>query len=509
MSTIDTGSNGSSPVYTWNRTMRHEEGADRPARQASDQINLTAEQQRQLEESMRQAAGKEDERDVVELDTKPLLFKKSAEVDVEAIKATLERAKQSQQEVDTRIRDVLSRKGIKIASGERMKIGVGSNGRIAVDMDDKEKAREIEKILNGEKGLASEIKESQRIRGEAAKAIQDAIPSYMSVDGLVKLMRDGPTERHAVPPEMTSEDYQNLQFISLFAENPDVLETFNELYSSAGIETGRENNWLAAPQDALATMGRNGMAGIADAVRDYNLSMREMYGNDPEELEARLVSLRDVSIYMDGDGNIKIEGSFGKGKEAERAGKGIVEGILEEVFEADKNEFGESKFKQVARRLVEDHDEQFGDVGKHHHTGMIRIRNGRANAYVSSPEAEAELTGEIQDEVNQMLKDEGVKLEYELQIAVDEKGNIKAVNPPADEMQAKEIESLLDTLTRITKVEGNKAISENREPTLEEGLQGAAQRIAPKLRHLATHRAEGDGWFVRSDSADKQVDEYA
>lgn len=418
------------------------------------------------------------------------------EGDLEALKAALNKAKESQKELDARIRDLLAQNGITIHPGERVTIGV-SGDRIGVTMDDKEKAKEIERILNGDKKLAKEIHKNQHVQGVAAQALKNALPDNTSLRHLAQIAFEGPGPQSLVPEGMTDQEYQNLAFISLFADNPDILESFKELYAPSDISTSRENNYIVTPESTLKDLGRNAMTGITEAVSEYNRQLHLSWGSDLEEIEKRLVSLRDVKLFMDGNGMVTTEGSFGKSRHADNAGKAIVEDILTSVFESYKNEHGESLFKRAADRMVDLHDEEYGDVGHHPHTAMIRILNGQVSTWVSSPEAEKEIEGEIQTEVNAMLHDEGVKLEYELTITVDERGRIVADNLPENALQAEKVESLLDSLSRLIDVETSKKGTSTSEPPCKNDLSDTAKRLAPLMRHLAAHRPDGEKWFRR------------
>ncbi len=416
------------------------------------------------------------------------------------VREALESVKAARKQLQPKIDQALADANIKLSKNEKLKLGV-ANGKISVGgIADKARRKEIEHALNSVNGLAQEIREFQQLEGTAKSQLKQGLRMY-NTDAVFSALADG-----------NSQALSSLSAIPLFADNPDLIEETRALLAPDVIDFSSANNWRADPKSTVEQIGSKAMADIATAVKQYNEEVEKTYQDDPEEVQRRSINLRDIAISMGGDGSVKIEGRLAASEQANIKGQAMIEEILRGVMEADKDEFGRSKWQEATALMVEMHEDEFGDTETYAHTGMVRLQNSHIDAFVSSPEADAAALADIQEEVNALLQHEGIVVEGGLEIAVDDAGRIRAVNPPADPTVAAEIETLLDSLSTMVTAEANQltdASAGTGSQAAEPGLTGTAKRLAPTMRHLAAHRPGGDAWFAPRQPARAPVDMVA
>ncbi len=416
------------------------------------------------------------------------------------VREALESVKVARKQLQPKIDQVLADAGIKLSKNEKLKLGI-ANGKISVGgIADKTRRKEIEHALNSVNGLAQEIYEFQQLEGTAKSQLKQGLRMY-DADAVLSAIADGDTQA-----------LSSLSAIPLFADHPDLIEETRALLAPDAIDFSSANNWRADPKSTVEQIGSKAMADIATAVKQYNEELEKIYQDDPEEVQKRSIHLRDVAISMGGDGSVKIEGRLAASEQANLQGQTMIEDILRGLMEADKDEFGRSKWQEANALMVELHEDEFGDTDEYAHTGMVRLHNSKIDAFVSSPEADAAAMADIQEQVNALLQHEGIVVEGGLEIAVDDAGRIRAVNPPADPTVAAEIDTLLESLSTMVTAEANQLADANAgtaSQATEPGLAGKAKRLAPTMRHLAAHRPGGDAWFTPRQPARAPVDMVA
>ncbi len=498
MSSIDPTATHTTPVYTWRRYQDQDDSQNRTDRRTGsndviDTVELSPEALRILEQSLETTGHKNLDGTVPIPDDKAEAKAKS----VEELKEAIRQAMSAKKGVESKINDILKKNGIQVDLKD-LDIGVSSDNRIAIaGIDDKELAKKIEKALNEDKDLAREIKDYQLLEGVVSQKISKETDGIYTLFAVKEVLYNPNSERFKQARELwAEEEIDGLQTIDFFKGETELVGMVKEMLQSDGIGLSRDNNWLAEPEREIERLGKEAQSNIEAAIYEHNKGVREHY-TDPEEIKEHLWSIANVTITTDATGKVTIEGDLALDAKENSGGKYLGEIYLEAMHKLEKDEFAASMFERASERWVEMHDDEYGDAGQYAHDAAVRIKNGRVDTCISAPEADAKLTEDIQEEVNIMLEDEGVRLDAPLEIYVDDNGRIKATALPNDEQTAEKVEQLLDMLNKNVQVEANKPPAPEGAPEASEkkGLAGAAERIAPMLQHLATHRPDGDRWF--------------
>lgn len=321
-------------------------------------------------------------------------------------KELLEKVKSLKSEITSQIEDVLERSGLSPAAVGKMKIEVDRSGKIVVGGIENEKAlRAVENALNREKGLGKKILQYQ---GEE-KNLSQEVKSYTgaSLYELTQTWKGDVSERifdavEANRPAgqakyLNADYYGRLGFLGTTRDT--VLSTDDVGALSFGdIDFSGEISVMAEPEKSI----KDSLQGVCDAIQSAFDSlngelierMRAAGVSADDERAARsLLSLDNISITVDSDGGIRIEGMLADDEAAHKAGLELVEKLVREMLSSTSdNSYHVNTFLASSRNLADRHGAALGgDAGKHVRVvgeirggavGGIRLDSARAlNSY--------------------------------------------------------------------------------------------------------------------------------
>lgn len=376
----------------------------------------------------------------------------------QAIRERLERLSASRADLDSHIKAILKKNGLKPADSQKLRLEVDSNGKIvAGGLNDKEALRAIEEALNREQGLGKQIKEFQR----ESKALSGDLQreTGMTMEQLVKDMKGGKDDWskkvHMFYTGSVQDDayFSQLQHVDLFREDPELLGMMQDLAADTGIDISGDDRTLSEPERVLKNTLTDTWKKIGEAVDEYNKNvMAKMSGDsamqEPDFAEKYLISLRGAGITVDSNGGIVIEGEFATDARTAADARKILESFAQEMLEITSEDGEINLFKDATERLLDMYKETFkedaaGDavvlasVGSSAMTGEVRL---------SSPSKEAEIKEEAAAKVNALLADMDIETPEPVEIEIDEKGRIRAVNLGDDEMANKIINAAIESI---------------------------------------------------------------
>jgi hypothetical protein len=208
--------------------------------------------------------------------------------------------------------------------------------------------------------------------------------------------------------------------------------------------------------DPAATMNE-AMKGIRDNLNKSfqleNEKLRNQFdASNPEEkalLDKMMMSLDNVTIRIDADGGVSIEGDVSQDERMNSLGKSLIEDFARDMLRTNPVTGAKSDYAVAAERLENLYEDEYGEATSGE-KAVSTLTNGQVGSQIYSPEKQEELRTDIQKDVNDAVEKMGGVLEEELEIAINEDGKISVTNLPLDEKNRKIVLDILEQLNSGT-----------------------------------------------------------
>lgn len=414
-----------------------------------------------------------------------------------ALKKKFSSLKTDKADIDSHIRAVLKAKGIKYGTGDKMKIEIDDEGKAVVGgIKDAKTARAIEEAINNEKGLAEKIDKYQSAEREVSRDLKKATGQNLAdfkayVESYQKNWYSSISRKEdgtfCTPAEMA-----NLEGHDLFFADPELTDMIREhIGNASGLDISADSKILVNPENSMENDVQSIMREIDLEFKEHNrrlMEMAEEMGLTPEEVEERKLSVAGVKVTVSTDGTVVIEGATAKDKDADQGGKNIIESVFARSIQTNPVTQEQDPFATTADHILRLYEEEFSEDKHNEREVKVVWEKGMADTFVASPKREAELVEGINEAVGVMMKERGVDIDgLDLEFDIDKNSKILLVNPPEDEMLAKQVEAALESIN-IT-LEGTEAATP--EEMEGESLGNTAQRLKSMTKELTTIRPWG------------------
>lgn len=370
-----------------------------------------------------------------------------------------------------------------ISSGDlgKLKIEVDSSGKVLVGgLDDTALTEKLQNALNEESGFGLRLKEYQN---SEEKLYSDVVHKKIFAAGGQSPGSTANSEIDVVGMDLLEQMVKEEGIDNLDGLGPNVLayaaaELFRDTTVSADFshkDKGLENPGATVHKE----LDRVEWA-IEKELENINLSNR-MAALNKDQAVADVVSMDNIKITLNENGEIKIEGKFSSSGAADSEARARVGQILQEEFAGQTANGGESNLTTALRQLRLDHDEEFGE-STYAKTGSVTFDGKTSETFVDSPEAQMAIQKEMADAVTQAVKNEtGVELE-DGALAVTEEGKVvlKKIPPALDDAQ--NVRDFIDSLNREMGKESSILTKEDFLNEEDDGL--AAKKTADTLKKL-------------------------
>ncbi len=361
----------------------------------------------------------------------------------------------SKKDLDSHVQAVMRKAGINLSSADGLRLEVGSDGTIyAGGIKDPKKRKEVEAALNKEKGLAKKIEQHAKDMRSVNATLREETILDLNVLGRVAAGEDVNLYSLGLDrlPNLQLDLDSELQAFELFAGDTEMVNLLKEYTEPSRVTVTSDASANANPEGTLLDLGRETKIGIQMAFDDYNNKVMENMGPtdsfDNEFKQKYLLDLSNVSITVDSNHNIVIEGTVAEDPKADADGKHIIESFMKGMMEQQDDTDTYSIFDEATDRALMEYSDAFGrdaapdasvvlEIGKNEPTGAVRL---------SSPKKEQEIQEGITLEVNNLLSDMDVDVGEGFDVEVDENGKISIANLPEDEMERKQVLQALEII---------------------------------------------------------------
>lgn len=420
--------------------------------------------------------------------------------DLQDVKARLQELTKQKNKIYNNVNSVLEKKGIKLTKNDKLKLEIGSKGEILVGgVADAETAKAIEKALNEDKDLAKQIKKNRNeelsISGELEDITGMSLTSYKRRLGDVQNGRlDGTPFNMTTGEYYTPDELMRFEDQELFSIDPDFVDEISEYIAiDEKCDISTASNLLANPEEAMKGIVTNIIGGIKEAfeaenkktledIKDLPIRTKE----DQEWVDGLMMSLEDVDIQIDNDGNISIEGDAAEDSRKNTMALEIIEQAIKSTLQDNPVTGEKSDYSIATERLVNLYEDQFALYGSDA-TAVSSITGGNVlsiESHISNPEREAELNDEIKEDVNAALEKMGLQAGLDLDVEIDDDGKIVIANMPEDEKLQQQISQLVDVLNAKVEI-----ASPNKDDA--SSLEGLVGRIRANIDESKVYKPGG------------------
>lgn len=415
----------------------------------------------------------------------------------EAISGLIEKAKETKLDLYAHIKAILKKNGLGLEGSDRLKLEIAKDGKILVGgVKDKTRAKAIEKALNNEIGLSEKIRKNQDLQSELSVELRSV--TNQSLWDLKRTSLDMANKKSPYPEDQNKpkEKYGDVPD-DFLAVNPEIMKGLKEVFEHGDIDFSTERPALTEPKATIENILKDVWNALSGMFADYNKKLEEEMGqkyagisstggkNTPlidEEFKAQhFLSMHNVKITVDSEGNIKVTGKTAGAESSNAKGREIIEEELQKALHGKDGEF--SVFELSSERILADYEDIAG--GQTDEAPKIEATIEKAvstTVRVASPKREAKLKDEIGEEVNSLVAMSGIQIDSPLKIEISPDGRIKAENLPLDANTSKRIEVILDSLNAM--LEDPETDKFPNDPALG-AVKSAMTKIMPKMRELA------------------------
>ncbi|MCD7897164.1 MAG: hypothetical protein LUG50_10915 [Planctomycetaceae bacterium] len=358
-------------------------------------------------------------------------------------------------DLDSHVQAVMRKAGINLSSADGLRLEVGSDGTIyAGGIKDPKKRKAVEAALNKEKGLAKKIQEHAKDMRSLNATLREETILDMNILGRVAAGEDinlyglGLDKLPNLEMDLDSE----LQAFELFSGDPEMVDLLKEYTGASRVTVTADASANADPEGTLRKLGKDAKAGIQRAFDGYNDRLAETMGAagafDDEFMAKHSLDLSGVSITVDSNHQIVIEGTVADDPRSDAEGKRIIEEAMQEMMAQQDDTWTYSVFDEAAGRALMECSDSFGpdaapdaavvlEIGANAPGGSVRL---------SSPEKEQEIREDVALEVNTLLSDMDIDVGDGFEVDVDENGTITITNLPEDELEREKILQALEMI---------------------------------------------------------------
>lgn len=292
-----------------------------------------------------------------------------------------EKVKKGKSDVTSRIEAAAKKAGIRLADLGKAKIEVDSAGKVLVGgLSDKNAARQLEKALNDDKGLATAIKDYQENEREFSRQVKDytgcslyelTMTSRGDVNARIRseLEQDGKYQFDA-------DYYLNLAFLGSATDFLS-LDDVSSLSFSGNVDFSAEVNLMADPEGSIKETMDGMFASIQAAFDEINAEiMKELKAqgleDDKEAIAARMLNARNAVITIDSDGGVEISGELATDPDSQSRGMKALEEIARKVLvDTENNSYHVNIFMAASQNIINrDSESGYGKV-------VARMAHGR------------------------------------------------------------------------------------------------------------------------------------
>lgn len=415
----------------------------------------------------------------------------------------LKSVKSQKSDIMSRIQDILKENNFSLGDLGKIKVEVKNNGKIVVGgLRDAKAAKAIEEALNRDKSLGKALKQFQHDEEELNKQIKkytgcSLYELTMTAQGDInKRVRDTVESQMGSPPR--DEFYWGLYFLG---ETTSVvnLDDVTALGFGGMIDFSGELTTMAEPEqnikESMGELGRK-IQEEFDAVNNEIIEKMKAAGVEIDEdfKDKYLLDLTKAKITVDSLGGVNIEGMFAGGSETHKRGESIVRNLVSFMLnDYDANSYHRSVFVDASEHLLKQTAEESGLDGDSARDSKVEAElafGSVGEVRVSSPKAEQNLTGQIEDTVNKMIANSGIAVSERITIEIDDSGKITATNLKEGTEEAERVQALLDKLNgELEDAKPENGASEKRDG--EDGVESWAdgvERISDLLGKLGKWR---------------------
>ena len=286
--------------------------------------------------------------------------KGSAEYD--QFEKLLNKVKNQKSDLNSRIQDVIKKTGVNIKGLGSLKLEVDKGGRVvAGGLSDEKAARAIEKALNADPSLAREIQDYQKNE----KTLSGKMKEYTgcSLYELTMTARGDINDRIRSEIEqggkyqMDSDYYMRLGFLGKGAGQIVDTDDIMALSFDGGIDFSGEISVMSDPKGEIEKTVNEMLDSINSSLDALNEELTKALGDRTAKggkaKEGALLSLEGVTISVDSDGGVKIEGRLSEDDEIHRKGVAVVEKAVRDMLaEAGNNSYRVNVFMAASQNML-------------------------------------------------------------------------------------------------------------------------------------------------------------
>lgn len=374
--------------------------------------------------------------------------------------------------ISSAIKSALKNSGLGSVDANKLKIEIGSNGKIMVGgIKDKKKLQEIQEALNKTSGLAGQIKDYQNkeklLKADVADIERiDPDGGKRGVELIEEIVRNG--------------EFDENGFTTATFERP-LYYAIAELYRDDGPDFSSTSKGVADPVGTLDKEFSRAKQKITEQFQMENDRAKAAAEKSGKPESADVISMQNVKIIISPEGQIIFEGRFAKSDAANSAAEAMARMVLED--EMNKDSEGADRISTAMLSLEMQHDEAFGKSdGK---KAEIQISDSGVSSYITDPAGIEKAKGDIRQNAASFLSSQLGAAFSEKDFSVNEKGVISLTSVPkgASREQADKL---------IAEI--NKSIADSGDPAAAPGGPTGPEvdRIAKGVKQMKSYGPEGD-----------------
>lgn len=422
--------------------------------------------------------------------------------ELQEFKDLMSRVKTQKTDIMSDVKAALEKAGVKVDMG-KLKIEVDSAGKIIVGgLKDKKALRAVERELNAHEGLGKRIKEYQRDEQKLSEQVKEY--TGFSLYELSQASKGDPNQRTrdlTSPDNQENEEeyYARLGFIDASLSPINLDDVVSLRFDS--IDFSAEASYMADAEsnikESLSNMAKEVEQAFIAKNDELKAHMEKAGGKiDAEFMATYFMDMKGVTITVNNNGGLEIDGMFAKDERTNQKALEIVEKLYREILrDPDDNSYHVNQFQASSEYLIGKKAEEAGFEDGLEYDAVVeaKIVGGLVtDVGVRSAASETKLEGEILSTVNSIFKDRGVELPDGVNIEVDDSGKLVATNLDAESPMADRINEILEELNgeigKAKPKEDDKADTE-KTPAGQSDWHKKAEEVAGLVARLQTLRA--------------------
>lgn len=274
----------------------------------------------------------------------------------------MDKVKGLKSSLSSEIRDIVAKSGIDLSGKGAMKLEVDSKGNVLVGgIEDKSTARALEKALNKDRSLGKRIREYQESERELSGQISEYTGCSLyeltsASQGNISQRISGEIEQGG-KYEMGADYYMRLGFLG-DTQQIFEMDDISGLSFTDGIDFSGEIDVLSNPEGNIKNALQGVASGIEEAFKGLNeeltkaLEARGMT-KDEEGLAGYLLDLSKVSVRIDNNGGVTVNGMLSDDPDVHRKGVEIIRKFANDMLaDPGDNSYHVNLFLAASRSLL-------------------------------------------------------------------------------------------------------------------------------------------------------------